>query len=56
VWSAPCGLLLLERVPMKPGLTLLDVGAGTGFMTVELAQRWGPHATVIAVDPWAAGM
>ena len=32
-WSAPFGLLLLERVPIKPGLTVLDVGAGTGAMT-----------------------
>jgi arsenite methyltransferase len=55
-WSAPFGLLLLEHVPMKPGPTVQDVGAGTGFMRVELAQRCGPHATVMAVDPWAAGM
>jgi ubiquinone/menaquinone biosynthesis C-methylase UbiE len=52
LWSAPFGLLLLERVPMKPGLTILDVGAGTGFLTVELAQRCGADSTVIAVDPW----
>jgi len=56
LWSAPFGLLLLERVPMRPGLTVLDVGAGTGFLTLELVQRCGPHTTVIAVDPWAAGM
>src|SRR5215471_1401724 len=56
LWSAPFGLLLLERVPMRPGLTVLDVGAGTGFLTLELAQRCGSLATVIAVDPWAAGM
>ena len=56
LWSAPFGLLLLERVPLRLGLTILDVGAGTGFLTVELAQRCGPQATVIAVDPWEAGM
>lgn len=56
LWSAPFGLLLLARVPIQPGLTILDVGAGTGFLTVELAQRCGPTATVIAVDPWVAGM
>jgi len=56
LWSAPFGLLLLDRVPMKPGLTILDVGAGTGFLTLELAQRCGPTAKVIAVDPWKAGM
>ena len=56
LWSAPFGLLLLDRVPMKAGLTILDVGAGTGFLTLELAQRCGPTAKVIAVDPWKAGM
>jgi arsenite methyltransferase len=56
LWSAPFGLLLLDRVPMKSGLTILDVGAGTGFLTLELAQRCGPSTKVIAVDPWKAGM
>jgi arsenite methyltransferase len=32
LWSAPFGLLLLERVPMRPGLTVLDVGAGTALV------------------------
>jgi arsenite methyltransferase len=56
LWSAPFGLMLLERVPLKPGMVVLDVGAGTGFLTVELAQRCGPTAQVIAVDPWKAAM
>jgi ubiquinone/menaquinone biosynthesis C-methylase UbiE len=56
LWSAPFGLLLLEHVRMRPGMTILDVGAGTGFMTIELAQRCGSDAIVIAVDPWVAAM
>ncbi len=52
LWSAPFGLLLLDRVPMKPGLTFLDVGAGTGFLSIELAERCGAFSRVIAVDPW----
>jgi len=56
LWSAPFGLLLLDRVPVRQGMTVLDVGAGTGFLTLELAQRCGPSTTVIAVDPWPAGM
>jgi arsenite methyltransferase len=52
LWSAPFGLLLLERVPLRRGWTYLDVGAGTGFLSLELAQRCGPETTVIAVDPW----
>ena len=56
LWSAPFGLLLLERVPIRSGLTILDVGAGTGFLTVELAQRCGSGSRVIAVDPWKPAM
>jgi arsenite methyltransferase len=56
LWSAPFGLMLLEHVGMRPGMTILDVGAGTGFMTIELAQRCGSDSVVIAVDPWEAAM
>jgi arsenite methyltransferase len=52
LWSAPFGLLMLERVPLRPGMAILDVGTGTGFLAVELAQRCGKRSTVIAVDPW----
>ena len=52
LWSAPFGLLLLNRVPMKSGLTILDVGAGTGFLTIQLAERCGSGTKVIAADPW----
>jgi precorrin-6B methylase 2 len=56
LWSAPFALPLLERVPLRAGLTFLDVGAGTGFLTIELAERCGSSATVIAVDPWEAAL
>jgi arsenite methyltransferase len=56
LWSAPFGLLLLDRVPLSSGLTILDVGAGTGFLAIELAERCGPGTQVIAVDPWKAAM
>lgn len=56
LWSAPFGLELLKRVPVRTHQTILDIGAGTGFLTLELAQRCGESSTVIAVDPWAAAM
>ena len=37
-------------------MTILDVGAGTGFLTIELAQRCGAGTQVIAIDPWEAAM
>jgi arsenite methyltransferase len=46
--------MLLEQVVLRPGMTILDVGAGTGFLSIELAQRCGADAQVIAVDPWEA--
>lgn len=56
LWSAPFGLWILDRVPMAPAQTVLDLGAGTGFLSIELAERCGPQATVIAVDPWHEAM
>jgi ubiquinone/menaquinone biosynthesis C-methylase UbiE len=56
LWSAPFGMLLLERVPLAPDSVVLDVGCGTGFPLLELAQRLGPRATVYGVDPWRAAL
>jgi ubiquinone/menaquinone biosynthesis C-methylase UbiE len=52
LWSAPFGILLLDRIPMRRGMTVLDVGCGTGFPLLELAQRLGPSSTVYGIDPW----
>ena len=52
LWSAPFGLLLLDHVPMKPATAILDIGAGTGWLTIEMAERCGPEARVVAVDTW----
>ena len=56
LWSAHFGLMLLENVMLRPGMTILDAGAGTGFMSIELAQRCGSKSQVIAVDPWEAAI
>lgn len=56
LWSAPFAQRLLERAPLTRGSTIVDVGCGTGFLAIELAQRCGPDAKVYAVDPWPAVM
>jgi ubiquinone/menaquinone biosynthesis C-methylase UbiE len=53
-WSAPFGELLLETVQLKPALRVLDIGSGTGFPVLELAQRLGITSCLVALDPWAA--
>jgi len=52
LWSAPFGRLLLENIPMKKGMTVLDIGFGTGFPLIELSQRFGEHSKVYGVDIW----
>lgn len=52
IWSAPFGLKLLDRIDYKPGISALDIGFGTGFPLIELAQRLGESSTVYGIDPW----
>ncbi|MCA9668994.1 MAG: methyltransferase domain-containing protein [Myxococcales bacterium] len=56
LWSAPFGLVLLDKVPISAPMTVLDIGCGTGFPLLELAQRLGPSSRVIGVDPWRAAL
>ncbi len=52
VWSSMFGQLLLRHVPLAPGLAVLDVGCGTGFPLLELADRLGPSSVVHGLDAW----
>jgi ubiquinone/menaquinone biosynthesis C-methylase UbiE len=52
LWSAMFGLLLLEEVPLANIGTALDVGCGTGFPLIELADRLGAKSHVHGLDPW----
>ncbi len=53
LWSAPFGLLLLKHITLKPGITAVDIGSGSGFPLMELAGRLGKTAKLYGVDPWA---
>jgi arsenite methyltransferase len=56
LWSALFGLLLLDEVPLAGIKVALDVGCGTGFPLIELAERLGPHAHVHGLDRWRPAM
>lgn len=40
---------LLDQLALSPGAHVLDVGAGTGTLAIEIARRW-PHARVTGFD------
>ena len=41
---------VMDRLGLRPGLRVADVGAGDGYYTVRLARRLGPGATIYAQD------
>jgi ubiquinone/menaquinone biosynthesis C-methylase UbiE len=55
LWSTLAGTLLLEHVPLD-ARRALDLGCGTGFPLLELAERLGPAARVAGLDPWRAAV
>jgi len=42
--------LVLSALDLKPGMTVADIGAGTGYYSWRMAQRVGAGGTVYAVD------
>ena len=41
---------VLDRVGLRPGETVLELGPGPGAFTVDAARRLGPEGKLIAVD------
>ena len=56
LWSAMFGALLLDRLPLQADQAVLDLGCGTGFPLLELAQRLGATCRVAGADPWLVAM
>jgi arsenite methyltransferase len=50
------GLLLLDEVPLTRVKVALDIGCGTGFPLIELAEQLGLGTHVHGVDRWSAAM
>lgn len=47
---APVRRGLIDRAALKPGETVLDLGCGSGAVTLDAADRVGPKGRVIAFD------
>ena len=41
--------LLIELLPVRDGMVIADIGAGSGYFTLRLASKF-PTATILAVD------
>jgi len=41
---------ILQALPIKPGMNIADIGAGTGLYTIPFAQHVGEKGLVYAVD------
>jgi arsenite methyltransferase len=54
LWSAPFGLMLLDHIRLRSKIKALDIGFGSGFPLLELAQRLGEASTVYGIDPHEA--
>lgn len=42
--------VMLKLLKLKPGMTVCDLGAGSGYLTFPMAQMVAPNGTVYAVD------
>jgi arsenite methyltransferase len=51
LWSAPFGLVLLDTIRLRKGMNILDIGSGSGFPLLEIAERAGASCHVYGVDP-----
>jgi ubiquinone/menaquinone biosynthesis C-methylase UbiE len=52
LWSALAGQLLFRYLPLTRDRTVLDIGCGTGFPAIELAERLGVGSSVTGIDTW----
>ncbi len=54
LWSAKPGFLLLENIDYTIRGEIADIGSGTGFPLLEIAERFGNEVKIYSVDPWKA--
>jgi ubiquinone/menaquinone biosynthesis C-methylase UbiE len=47
---------LFRSMQLQPGMTVLDLGCGSGKYTVEIARRLKAPGRIIAIDLWQEGL
>ncbi len=56
LWSMAFGRLILENLDLKSNITGLDLGCGTGFPLLELANMHDRSCNFIGLDVWDSGL
>jgi arsenite methyltransferase len=56
LWSARFGALLFDCLEIRRDVRGLDVGCGTGFPLIELAQLHGASSHFTGIDIWAEAL
>src|SRR5690348_5956402 len=49
-WSTPFAEVLLHRLDLKPGISILDIACGEGLPAFHLAEQVGPTGRVLGID------
>ncbi len=56
VWSSFFGKILLDNIPLRKGMRILDIGCGTGFPLFEIAQRLNGISKLTGIDTCQAAV
>jgi len=56
LWSSQFGFTILDKIDFTESAVVLDVGTGTGFPALEIAERMGNESTVYGLDHWGAAL
>ena len=55
-WAARFATLIFENLELRPNLSVLDLGTGTGTPLFELAHMHGPSCRFFGLDTWREGL